>query len=188
MDITKQPRHCSFRALRQAHGATGDLLSGAWIGTSLSPGIALKNGATDKHGKLIWDESFWTSDVDGFGYFVARGGSVHALVLSHSCEIDKHGGTVPVLVAPIYYLSIIQNLEARELTRKGDRFAFMPIDAITGVIPESYADLRLTSYLQRSVVDTRLRNGSASTDGARLLTAKLVAFLTRVDINNIVGK
>lgn len=165
----------------------GDLLSDAWIGTSVSPGIALKKGATGKNGKQIWDESVWSANADGFGHFLARGRSVHALVLSHSCEIDKQGGAVPVLVAPIYPLSIIHDADVRERTRKGDRFAFMPIDAIPGVIAESYADFRLTSYLQRYVVDTRLRNGSASEDGAKLLTAKLVAFLTRVDIDNIVG-
>jgi hypothetical protein len=92
---------------------------------------------------------------------------------------------VPVLVAPIYPLSIIPDSQARETTRRGDRYAFMPIEAIPGVIVESYADFRLTSYFQRSVVDTRMRHGSASEDGLKLLTVKLVAFLTRVDINKL---
>ena len=165
----------------------GDLLSDAWIGTSLSPGIALKKGATGKQGAQNWDESVWSANADGFGHFVARGRSVHALVLSHSCEIDKQEGAVPILVAPIYPLSIIQDPDVRERTRKGDRFAFMPVDAIPSVIAESYADFRLTCYLQRSVVFSRRRSASASENGAKLLTAKLVAFLTRVDINSIVG-
>lgn len=166
----------------------GDLLDGAWIGTSASPRVGLKKAPTKSKGGVSWDESVWTSDANNLGHFLARGRKVHALVLSQSCEIDKKGGVLPVLLAPIFPLSVIQSEEIRQKTRMGERFAFLYLDPIEGVIEESYVDLRAITYVPRAVVDQCTRKASAGVDGTDRLSAQLVAFFTRISMDSIVTK
>lgn len=163
----------------------GDLLEDAWIGASVSPRKALKK-ATGKGGKIFWDESVWTEDANQLGHFLARGRRVHALVLSQSCEIDKAGGSLPVLVAPVFPLSIIQDASLRDRYRKGERYAFMPLDELPGVVSESYVDLRTITYVPRAIIDAYERKGSATDAGALRLSTQLVAFFTRIPMDKIV--
>ena len=164
----------------------GDLLHDAWIGTAVTPRVGLRRGATAKGGKQTWDEGEWLPKVDGIGYFLGRGRAAFAILLSHDCEIDKPGGQQPVLVAPVYPLTVIQELAIQEIVRQGQRFAFLPVPAIPGVLPESYADFRSICYLPRAGVDQSERKQSVSADGKTEIAARLIAFFTRVSLDEVV--
>ena len=158
----------------------GDLLCETWVGTTVVPRVGLKRGPTAKGGKISWEESIWTPTTDGFGYFLGKGRNIHAIVLSQSCEIDKAGGKLPVLIAPVFPMSNISDLAMQENVRTGRRFAFLPLPAIDGVLTESYADFRAITYLPRAVVDQSERKCSVTDDGADRLAAQLVGFFTRL--------
>lgn len=159
----------------------GDLLTGIWVGSSVAPRKALHKGSTGSKGLVNWAESDWKPDSEGVGHFLARGRDLPSIVLSHSCEIDKNGASSPVLLAPVFPFSKVP-AELQLAYREGRRHAFLPLVALSGVIEESYADLRMMYYLQRKIVDTAERRCSVSPAGEFRLAAQVVAFLTRIDL------
>ena len=164
----------------------GDLLADSWIGTTVSPRVGLARGATAKGGLLNWQEAPFSTGPDGLGHFLSRGKPAHCIVLSQSCEIDKKGGKAPVLIAPVIDLvAAVQDDAVREKIRSAGRYAFFPLPALGEVIRESYVDLRAITYVPRVVLDGLPRAASASTHGARALTAHLVGFFTRVDLEQL---
>jgi len=166
----------------------GDLLHDAWIGTAGTPRVGLRRGATAKGGKQTWDEGEWLPQADGIGYFLGRGRSAFGIVLSHDCEIDKPGGKQPVLVAPVFPLAVIQAPAIQEMVRQGQRFAFLPLPAIPGVLPESYADFRSICYLPRVGVDESERKQSVGEVGKNAITTRLIAFFTRVQMDDVAAQ
>ncbi len=163
----------------------GDLLSDAWIGAAPHPRTALLRGPTQKGNLNFWQESAWKADAQGFGHFLARGKSHQALVLSQNCEIDKNGGKAPVLIAPVLGLASIPDEKMRDTVRAGNRFAFFYLPSLEGVLPESYVDLRAITYTARAGLAQLTRHGSAAEKGSAALIAQLVAFFTRIDVDEI---
>ena len=163
----------------------GDLLTGVWVGGSVSPRKALHRGQTGAKGVQNWQESEWKADANGIGHYLARGRDVPVLVISQDCEMDKRGGAVPVLVAPIFPMSVIQTEAIRDKVRSGDRFAFLYLPNVSGAEDEGYVDLRMTHYVVRPLIDAGSQIKSASEYGRRELVSKIIAFYTRKDVNGL---
>lgn len=165
----------------------GDLLEGVWVGSQFHPRAGLQRGPTAKGGAVTWIElSEWKSGADGRGHFLARGRSTSALVLSQSCEIDKKGGSAPVLIAPVLDLGATVSAHAdQENIRRGLRYAFFPLEGRADLLQESYVDFRAISYVPRAVLDASKRMASGSDAGLRRLEAHLVAFFTRIPMNQL---
>lgn len=162
----------------------GDLLSGVWVGSSVSPRKALQAGQTLKGGTATWVEGGWKPAADGAGNFLARGRDVESIVISQSCELDKKGSSAPVLIAPVFQLRVVQE-EHRDRIRSGSRYAFLYLPAVEGLFEESYADLRMLNYVQRKLIDEGERRLSVTQKGEARLAAQVVAFLTRIDVSKL---
>ena len=162
----------------------GDLLQNIWVGTSTNPRRGLQAGSTLPKGIKSWIEGDW-KESDGFGHFLARGQNISAVVISQSCELDKQGGKMPVLVAPVLSIDTITVEAMRDNVREGRRHAFLPLPAIAGLLQESYLDLRRITHIPRPVIDLCDRVRSVSTAGEQRLIAQLVLFLTRIDEKKI---
>lgn len=161
----------------------GDLLSGAWIGGTADPRQALRKG-TGKGGAVIWTGvNALAPEQDGKAPYLSRGRQCFALVLSQDCEMDKKGGAVPVLVAPVLALETLAP-EMRDIVRQHRRHAFLHLPAV-GPIEESYCDLRAISFVPRPVVDELGRVASASAEGELRLAAQVIMFLFRRDVGDL---
>lgn len=164
----------------------GDLLRDVWVGSSATPKRSLKSGNMASNRIPTWEEcgSTLITDHSGMGHFLARGRSAYAIVISHSCEIDKGGSKVPVLVAQVNPISQIDS-QACENIRQGLRQAFLFLPEIEGIFPESYADLRTICYLPRAIINSCERVRSVTQDGLNLLACQVVSFVTRVNMDSI---
>ena len=167
----------------------GDLLQSILVGTAARPKTPLRKGFTKDGGASSWLESDkWVeAGGNGLGYFLGHGVHTDVLVLSESCEIDKANGTTPILVAPVIPMTTIQDAAMREYVAAGRRYAFMPLDALSGLLGESYADLRRTCHIRREFAnDAHLAKKLSMTDrGIERLKAQIVGFYTRIDLNDI---
>lgn len=163
------------------------MLAGVWVGSQFHPRMSLKRGATQKGGGAAWidDGPALNPTSDGFGHYLARGKSAFALVLSDSCEMDKRGGKVPVLVAPVISLTVVGDEATRETIRNERRYAFFPVDALAEQIDASYVDFRAISYVPRQVLDDSTRVASGDPLGIERLTAHLVGFFTRISLREL---
>ena len=165
----------------------GDLLSLILVGTAVVPHTALARGPTKKGGGENWIPSPWKpSEGNGIGYFLARGRNADVIVLSEDCEIDKDGGTAPVLVAPVFPLSLIQDQSRRDDVLNGKRYPFLPLPAIDGVIEHSYADLRCINYVDRKAITQSDRKTSMTENGVHNLRLQIIAFFTHVPLDKII--
>lgn len=164
----------------------GDLLSLLLVGTAATPPTSLTRGQTKKHGGESWDTSAWKADGNGQGYFLAKGRKVNVIVLSQDCEIDKDGGKVPVLVAPVFPVSAIQNQDALHAVINRKRYPFLPLPGIDGIIEQSYADLRCISYIDRKLISAAERQKSMSEHGVHDLVKQIIAFFTHVPFDSLV--
>lgn len=161
----------------------GDLLVDAIVGATAVPPVPLKSKSF-RGNESGWAQVAWSPDGDGRGHFLATGRKTAVMVLSHGCEIDKNGGKAPVLVAPAFPIASLPP-EHQAVARNGERFAFLPIPEIAGQVPESFVDLRLVTYLPRTLIDNLSRVASASEQGQARLAAQLVGFLTRINISTL---
>lgn len=164
----------------------GDLLSLVLVGTAANPRKALIRGQTKRGGGETWDASTWKPDGNGIGHFLARGQEINVIVLSQDCEIDKDDGRAPVLVAPVFPISVIQDQEALNAVVSRKRYPFLPLPEIQGVIKPSYADLRCISYIDRKLIAAAERKKSMSANGVEELVKQIIAFFTHVPFEKLV--
>jgi len=164
----------------------GDLLSVVLVGTAAAPQTALKRGSTKKGGGESWDSSPWKPEGNGIGHFLGKGRNVAVIVLSQDCEIDKHDGKGPVLVAPVHPVSLLQSPEAREAVTNRKRYPFLPLPHIEGVIEDSYADLRCITYIDRELINAAERKKSMTAAGVDDLVKQIIAFITHVPFEKLV--
>lgn len=164
----------------------GDLLALVIVGTADSPLVPLKRGATRKGGGESWDKSPWTPNSNGIGHFLGRGRQIDVIILSQDCEIDKRGGRVPVLVAPVFPISALSTEADRINVLSRKRYPFLPLPSIEGVLEESYADLRCTTYIYRDLIDTADRKKSMTSQGVNDLVKQIIAFMTHIPFEKIV--
>jgi hypothetical protein len=123
-----------------------------------------------------------TKDRDGREHFLGVGRVVPALVLSHSCELDKEDrGKRRVTVAPIAPISSVSDSAVQEAILAQSITASMPLPEIPG-LGTCYADLRSMTTLDRRIVDAGKRLASMTPEAERRLQAQLVAFLVRLDL------
>jgi len=153
----------------------GDIVVDLPVFQATQPVKHLKK-ATYKNNVPGWVESD-ESALDGArnGHFLATGKLCSAIVISHSCELDKGKGRVAVApIAPISSVSAPQ----REAILNQTHFALIPLPEIPE-IGTCYADLRSISVLHRDLVDSRRRIASMSDAATERLIAQIVAFFTR---------
>lgn len=167
----------------------GDLLPSILIGTAVHPKEPLKAGPTLAKGGVSWAKSATWQPIfgNGVGRFLARGVHHDAVVLTESCEIDKDAGDVPILVAPVFPLAQIQGDVDRANVAARKRHAFLPLDAVQGLLQPSYVDLRQTTYILRAHADEAhlAKKLSMNEVGIQLLQAQIVAFYTRLSLNDL---
>jgi hypothetical protein len=154
----------------------GDIVSALPLGSAFHP-FAPVQKETGKQGSRVWIESNWNADNDGFGYFLARGRIVHALVISHSCKIDKSRRNQRLLLAPIATADRLDT-NFRDQVFRGARYAFMPLPSVP-TLGDCYADLGQISHVDRKFVDGCTRIASMSAEGLLRLESQLFAFFTR---------
>ncbi len=153
----------------------GDVIADLPVFQATQPVKHLKK-TTHKNNVAGWAES----DVPVFdgekkGYFLATGKLVPAIVISHSCELDKGKGRV--IVAPIAPISSVSEDQQHKILGQ-KHFALMPLPEIPE-IGTSYADLRSISALHRDIVDSARRVASMSDVATERLIAQIVAFFAR---------
>ncbi len=159
----------------------GDILAPILIGTSASPAKFLGLGPFVKSGKTAWGQiQAWKPDSSGLGVFVARGRLMHAIVVSHSCELDDKADTNRVLIAPIARLDVLPEQSKVKIIAQ-ERRAFLPLQGIP-VLGDYYADLRCMTYVDRANIASDARLASMTDDGVIRLQAQLVTFFARLDI------
>lgn len=164
----------------------GDLLSLVLVGTAASPRTFLTRGQTKKQGEESWNASTWKDDGNGQSHFLGKGRNVNVIVLSQDCEIDKNSGKAPVLVAPIFPISAIQNPEALNAVINRKRYPFLPLAEINGIIEQSYADLRCITYIDRKLIAEAERKKSMSPEGVHDLVKQIIAFFTHVPFDSLI--
>ena len=166
----------------KAELSQGDLLSPIPFAATTAPERMLKRGATLRHDVQTWQEtSVWKPDADGRGYILASGRRVHAIVLSHDCEIDKEKR---VLIAPVLSIATVTG-DALEAVRNGKRYPFLHLPEIPQKLVESYLDLRGICFVERKVVDNVERLASMSEDGVERLHAQIIGFFTHIPLSDI---
>jgi hypothetical protein len=176
----------------KAELSQGDLLSSVLVGTAANPkaeltrGQPLAKGPTRRGGGNSWDESAWKPDGNGLAFYLARGRDINVVVLSEDCEIDKDSGTAPVLVAPVFPISVIQDEAAREVVRLRQRYPFLPLPKLEGVIAESYVDLRCITYIDRKLIAATPRIASMTQAGKDELVKQIIAFFTHIPVDKLV--
>ena len=160
----------------KARLSQGDLVSLVPVSAPAVPERSLTRSSTQKGGQNTWVESSaWQADADGLSHLLARGRKLHALVLSHDCELDKPGAK-RVLVAPVLPITNVAEQD-REPILQQRRVAFIPLTDV----PEfgvSYVDLRCICFLDRKIVDSATRQRSMSKVGVARIWAQLTAFFS----------
>lgn len=164
----------------------GDVLSQVLVGTASNPKVTLSKGLTRKGGATPWEESAWKPDGNGLGFYLGRGRDVHVVVLSEDCEIDKDDGKAPVLVAPAFPISVIQDMSAQEIVRSRKRYPFLPLPKLDGLIDESYVDLRCITFVDRKLIAAAERKASMNQQGVEDLQKQIVAFFTHIPFEKLI--
>jgi hypothetical protein len=162
----------------------GDLISEVPHGAPAAADRFLERGPTLKGGIAQWLEtSEWKPDGDNRGHFLALGRRPKVLVLSHDCEIDKKA-SLPVLVAPVLPIELL-GAEQRQSVVDGRRYAFFYLAHLGESGSESYVDFRAMAFLPRKVLDEAHREQSMTDVAVEDLQYQLVAFLTRIPIDEL---
>ena len=165
----------------------GDLLSLVLVGTASHPKTALMRGATRKGGAQAWEHSpAWKPILgNGRGYFLAEGVESLVVVVTEDCEIDKDSSSAPVSVAPIFPLALIQDIERRADVKNRRRYPFLPLPDLPGIMPESYADLRCITYINRKLIQSADRHKSMTKPGVFDLQRQIIAFFSRISMEDL---
>ena len=93
----------------------GDIIAKLLIGAANHPVKYLAKEPLVRGGKKCWTEvsEFQPFKTDNRGLYIARGRLTFAIVVSHSCELDKSNNN-HVLLAPIASLDSISDVKGRE--------------------------------------------------------------------------
>lgn len=113
---------------------------------------------------------------------LANGKMSAAIVLSHSCELDKKRNGPRVLMAPVKplgELGLSDEVTAQVLQQQV--FALLPLPDVPS-IGTLVADLRCTTSVPRAIVDDGTRVASMTTAALRRLAAQLVGFYLRLEL------
>lgn len=166
----------------------GDIVEELYISRPVVPRVRLVK-QTGKRGVETWAPADnWKPSRDGHAYALARGRFGPAVVVSHSCDLDKaseHRDEASirrelVLVAPVRLLSGISDPEDREhIASQGDYHA-MGLLGVPG-LGDAYADLRQIMTFERGELEDATRLASMTPVGVLQLQARLAVFFLRAD-------
>ena len=162
----------------------GDIVRDLPLGASTYPRVFLS--PSELKGDRIWCPcQSWQADRDGLGHFLARGRFIAALVLSHSCELDKKERRGRVQVAPVASIGGIDE-KNRQAIMAQRRISLMPLPGVPQ-LGDCYADLRIMSSIDRRLIAEAERVAGMTEGGVQRLQAQLVAFFTRKDLDAAVA-
>lgn len=153
----------------QADLSQGDIVTDLPIFHATNPVKHLKK-ATYKNSVSGWIES----DTP-VREFLAEGKQSKAIVISHSCDLDKGKGRI--IVAPIALIASVPP-EQQQMILEQRHFALMPLPDIPE-IGTHFADFRSLSVLHREIVVSNRRIASMTESATVRLHAQIVAFFTR---------
>lgn len=163
----------------EQHLSQGDVIS-EMIVPVLDEHTYLRKEAVPKVGP-VWLEGPWTPNPHtGMGHYLGRGKRLGALVLNHSCELDKLTGKHRVLVATIAPISAVTDKVAAENIMAQRRVSALPLPDVPG-LGDCYADLRVIGAVQRSTIDQK-RIASMTPEAIKRLQLQLIAFFARVGL------
>lgn len=153
----------------------GDVILSLPQGKLVSPVVYLRH-ASMKAGASGWMESPEPVLRGNLFRMMAEGRVTSALVVSHSCEIDK--GKARILVAPVAIASTLAP-EQKQKVFDLKSFAHVPPPAIPQ-LGDCFADLRSIGSVHADDVSAATRISSMTQGALLMLQARLVGFLTRL--------
>ena len=155
----------------------GDIISLLPIGILTSPPKFLKKGPTLGNNQQSWTEHLdYSEEKDGKTHFLTNGKMVHAIILSHDCELDK---TSRVLVAPVVSLENLQEADRKKVLNQ-QTIHHMGLPDVPS-LGDYYVDFRLTASVPKHVINNLGRLASMSPDAVRRLQANIIYFYTRLN-------
>jgi hypothetical protein len=156
----------------------GDVVTGISFATLLHPAVPVVKNAVQGHG-TIWKPCSWTPDKQGYCHCVARGRLASALVLTHSCTLDKPLSRQRVVIAPISVLvDQVSDQTVRDNIMSGGNIAFVPLPSVP-VLGDCYADLRLMTAINRDVLEMKNRIATMTEVGVRVIQERVSGFFVR---------
>lgn len=170
-----------WRSSLQTSLSQGDIVANLVVANVVHPTTYLAF-QTLKGGKRGWSESIGPSVEKQTNrcHVLATAGVQegklisHALVISHSCDLDKPDNH-RVLVTPVLELEKLPETFRSAVLEQRSR-AVLPLPNIPG-LPLSCADLRLTTSVPRDVVNASTRVASMTDEATLRLQAQLQKFL-----------
>lgn len=155
----------------------GDLLDDTVFALARHPLTPLTKASLG--GKPGYVPGDWSPDSNGVAELLAAGRRGYALVLTHSCELDKAKAGGRVIVCPVQPIATIPTDQRPEIYAQKP-WSKMPLPSVLGR-GDFVADLHLSMAIDRRVVDTTPRLTSMTKDARRRLRLQLIAFYTRLD-------
>jgi hypothetical protein len=155
----------------------GDVLADSTFALPLHPRTSLVKHVFSG-GAPGWKESpSWQTDASGFGHCLGRGRVAHALVVTHSCQLDKGERTGRVLLAPISPIASVKEQD-RDRIMAGERISFVPLPGIPE-LGDYYADLRPIMAFDPRAVEKLQRVATMSAQGVVELRDRIATFFMR---------
>lgn len=170
-----------WEAQLKAELSQGDVLQLVYLAAPGPATLFLKKG-TAKNNIPAWFDST-TPQADPQGRYPVRqtATQIHAIVVSHDCDLDK--GKTRVLIAPVGSLDS-QEPAIQEAIASRRFHSRLPLFALP-TLGSCFADLRAIGGLDRRYVDTAKRIASMSKMGVEELQNQLIASFTRLDFSKI---
>ncbi|MGB8295479.1 MAG: hypothetical protein WCG85_08635 [Polyangia bacterium] len=154
----------------------GDVITQAAFVSALRPPTYLVQSSIKGHGLLWVEDSKCKEDKSGFFRCLGRGRIAAALVLTHSCQLDKPERGGKVVLAPVRSASHLS--DNRDDVMAGSKIAFAPLPEVPE-LGDCYADLRAMMSLDRETVDTYVRLAAMNERPRMALHERLAGFFTR---------
>lgn len=155
----------------------GDIFSNIPILVPSAPTKYLRHSKTLKGGVQSWEEhSDAQRGKDGRTFFLAQGLLTYALLINHSCDLDKKNNA-RVLFAHVASLNDIA-ADQREHVENQESIARLFLPGVPS-LGHAFADLRVVCTVPRETINSSNRIASM-TDAARLrLHAQILKFFSR---------
>ena len=116
-------------------------------------------------------------DSGGRTVLFSAGFISQAIVISHDCDLDDHGGSKTVLVARVELLESAPP-EHRSTIAAQENLLRMFLPGIPG-LGDCYANLRSVATIDRQVIRQAKRLASMTDDARAFLQTRLIKFLIR---------
>jgi len=174
-----------LQALNARGLSQGDILKDVPIGATRVPLTFVSHAVhLDRRQKNIWTQYDALQPIapdDPSGHWLAKGRIMHALVLTHNCDLDDIKDSERLLVAPISHISRVTSSDVdRQRIMQGARATYVPLRDVPG-IGDCYADLRSICPLDRHLFSNGSRICSMTDDAVLILRAQLIIHFTGLE-------